>query len=478
MQPLLHKAATTSIRPQPRRALAVAGAEAHNIRPLTIQVSRRACAAATSPKLCRNRWHARSFNSASITRSGHKDVPSKQDTDSGEETKVLKKSEPLRVLFCGSDEFSCAALEALHREHKTNPELIESIDVVTRPGKFVGRGNKNLVHPPIRDLAQSLGLPIHERDTFTGWDMPPNINIIIAVSFGLFVPPRLLNQALYGGLNIHPSLLPDLRGPAPLHHALLAERQSTGVSLQTLDLKHFDRGKILAQTPAQRIPESCDYQTLHNLLTPLAADLLVQGLRDGVHVPPLEEVKEVNGANTEQDVITPLHAPKITKADCQILPQHIPQLLLWYRVLGPLWMWTRDPATKTRTRLILSDISLADSALKPPVPPKKSNTKKKTETPTPEMYRRSLALEYDVSKPADENTVSGEGEREPQTKTEWLDIDIPIKLRDDEAVYIGPYRIGLVKTEGAAAKPAPRVLKKYLLEGSGELQKLAGSLSS
>ncbi|XDG04520.1 hypothetical protein ABKA04_004135 [Annulohypoxylon sp. FPYF3050] len=295
--------------------------------------------------------------------------------------------------------------------------------------------------------------------------MPPNINIIIAVSFGLFVPPRLLNQALYGGLNIHPSLLPDLRGPAPLHHALLAERQSTGVSLQTLDLKHFDRGKILAQTPAQRIPESCDYQTLHDILTPLAADLLIRGLRDSVHVPPQLEVQREKG-DAEQDVITPLHAPKITKADCQILPQHIPQLLLRYRVLGPLWMWTRDPVTNTRTRLILSDISLADPALELPVPTK--NTK----TQTPETYRRSLALEYDVSEPADENTVSGEGEGEPQTKTEWLDIDIPMKLRDDEAVYIGPYRIGMVKTEGAAAKPAPRVLKKYLIEGSGELQKL------
>ncbi|KAI0893507.1 Formyltransferase [Annulohypoxylon nitens] len=469
MQPFLRKAATASIRTRPRSALAIAGLEAHNIRPLTIQVSTKARAAAKSPKLCRNRWHARSFSSAPIIRFEYKDVPSKRDTGSEEkvkETKVLKKSEPLRVLFCGSDEFSCAALEALYQEHKTNPELIESIDVVTRPGKFVGRGNKNLVHPPIRDRAQSLGLPIHERDTFTGWNMPPNINIIIAVSFGLFVPPRLLNQALYGGLNIHPSLLPDLRGPAPLHHALLAERQSTGVSLQTLDLKHFDRGKILAQTPAQRIPESCDYQTLHDILTPLAADLLIRGLRDGVHIPPLKEVKQVKGADTEQAVITPLHAPKITKADCQILPHHIPQLLLRYRVLGPLWMWTRDPATNTRTRLILSDISLADPALKPPVPPK--NSKTPAPAPTPEMYRRSLALEYDVSKPSDENTVSGEGEGEPRTRTEWLDVDIPMKLRDDEAVYIRPYRIGLVKAEGAAAKPAPRVLKKYLLEGGGE----------
>jgi methionyl-tRNA formyltransferase len=83
-------------------------------------------------------------------------------------------------------------------------------------------------------LANDLGLPVHERDTFTGWQvsfvsqtlfsdtsqssqtttqMPEPggepINLIIAVSFGLFVPPRLLRAAQYGGLNIHPSLLPE-----------------------------------------------------------------------------------------------------------------------------------------------------------------------------------------------------------------------------------------------------------------------------
>lgn len=49
-----------------------------------------------------------------------------------------KKSEPLRILFCGSDEFSCASLRELHNEHVQNPTLIQSIDVVVRPAK--GRG--------------------------------------------------------------------------------------------------------------------------------------------------------------------------------------------------------------------------------------------------------------------------------------------------------------------------------------------------
>lgn len=57
-----------------------------------------------------------------------------------------KTSEPLRILFCGSDDFSSANLRALREEQLRNPGLIESIDVVVRPGKRVGRGNKRIQH--------------------------------------------------------------------------------------------------------------------------------------------------------------------------------------------------------------------------------------------------------------------------------------------------------------------------------------------
>lgn len=55
-----------------------------------------------------------------------------------------KSYDPLRILFCGSDEFSIASLKALHGEHQRRPDRIASIDVVCRPGKRVGRGLKNI----------------------------------------------------------------------------------------------------------------------------------------------------------------------------------------------------------------------------------------------------------------------------------------------------------------------------------------------
>lgn len=53
-------------------------------------------------------------------------------------------SDPLRILFCGSDHFSCASLEALHREHRQNEDLIESLDVMALPPKWAGKGKKEL----------------------------------------------------------------------------------------------------------------------------------------------------------------------------------------------------------------------------------------------------------------------------------------------------------------------------------------------
>lgn len=61
---------------------------------------------------------------------------------------TTKISKPLRILFCGSEEFSEVSLRALHEEQKQNPELIESIDILIRPGKPTGRDFKTIREGP------------------------------------------------------------------------------------------------------------------------------------------------------------------------------------------------------------------------------------------------------------------------------------------------------------------------------------------
>ncbi|RMJ26673.1 hypothetical protein PHISP_02485 [Aspergillus sp. HF37] len=250
--------------------------------------------------------------------------------------------DPLRILFCGSDEFSIASLKALREEHLSRPDRISSIDVVCRPGKRVGRGLKQIREVPIKAAASNLSLPVHEIDTFTGWTPPiPGgfINLVIAVSFGLFVPPRILNYAKYGGLNVHPSLLPNFRGPAPLHHTLLAGHTRTGVTLQTLHPTHFDNGVILDQTPAPGFeipnPDSCTVPQLLEVVAPMGGRMLLDGIKSGLFVPPVKDA----GWRASEGQETLIHAAKIKPEDRHIDWANWPwaEINRRNRILGPLW---------------------------------------------------------------------------------------------------------------------------------------------
>lgn len=155
-------------------------------------------------------------------------------------------------------------------------------------------------------------------------------------------------------MSIHPSYLSKVtecgtaessdsksfRGPAPLHHTLLAGRQRTGISLQTLHPERFDHGIVLAQTPSPgfAIPEptSCTVRQLLELVAPKGADMLIQGIRDRLYVPPLVD----NGwFGKGQNALELMHAPKIKSEDRHIdwTTWTAEEILRRHRVMGPLW---------------------------------------------------------------------------------------------------------------------------------------------
>ena len=270
---------------------------------------------------------------------------------------LQKTPDPLRILFCGADSFSCASLRALYLEHRRDPLSIASIDVVCRPPKPVGRGYKSIKELPISTQAKQLSLPLHEIDTFTGWSPPLHqghrVNLIIAVSFGLLVPPRILNGARYGGLNVHPSMLPDFYGPAPLHHVLLKTCSLTGVTLQTMDPHHFDQGVILDQTPMPGLVyQSSTVSELSKEMAPFGAEMLVQAIRKRSFEAPWE-VKGWKQTGHEGLV---RHAPKITPNDRRIDWQTwtASRILHTQNVLGPLWNFVKKhPEGFSRSRRVI-----------------------------------------------------------------------------------------------------------------------------
>lgn len=155
----------------------------------------------------------------------------------------------------------------------------------------------------------------------------------------------------------------SFRGPAPLHHTLLAGRTTTGVTLQTLHLQHFDHGKILEQTPPPGFaipnPDSCTVPELLNVVAPKGADILVEGIRKGLFVPPVEDAGWYSPDHNEL-----IQAAKIKPKD-----RHIDwanwtwtDISRRHRVLGPLWSKslvfgepTGNIPTFQQRRVILSD---------------------------------------------------------------------------------------------------------------------------
>jgi len=172
-------------------------------------------------------------------------------------------------------------------------------------------------------------------------------NLAIAVSFGQFISPHVIHGLEHGGINLHPSLLPRYRGPAPIHRALLHGDSKTGVSVQTLDTEQFDHGRILAQREVA-IEENEDMASLHDRLAQRGAELLVEcledGLRGSVH-PPYKAS----------------YAQKVTKADMQVdFAKHTArEILRKARAFPSLWTWSIEPAQ----RMQIKEVTLAHKVL-------------------------------------------------------------------------------------------------------------------
>ncbi|KAF3937040.1 hypothetical protein ABW19_dt0210450 [Dactylella cylindrospora] len=205
-------------------------------------------------------------------------------------------SEGLKVLFCGSDQVSLQSLKTL-ANLKSEGGYIESLDVLIKQEKPSGRGMKERRLNPVQEFAESNELTLHKIETFRGWKFSHPIDLIVAVSFGLFIPARLIEEATYGGLNVHPSFLPKYRGSAPIHHALLNGDKATGVVLQTLDKQRFDNGKILSKShaistgidPTKFTPPPSDplsiYRTLEYNLAVEGSKLLAEAIKAKLYDP-------------------------------------------------------------------------------------------------------------------------------------------------------------------------------------------------
>lgn len=169
---------------------------------------------------------------------------------------------PWRILFFGSDQFAVESLKLLTSSRSSSEGIVESLEVVTLSGDV-----------PVKRFAQQNHLPVHS------W--PPNVDgqfdVGVVVSFGCLLHERLINKFPYGILNVHPSLLPKWRGPAPVFHTILHGDTVTGVTIIQIRPHRFDVGPILNQELHQ-VPENCTADELGAALATKGAHLLINTL--------------------------------------------------------------------------------------------------------------------------------------------------------------------------------------------------------
>ena len=179
----------------------------------------------------------------------------------------------MKVAFAGTAPLAADVLERLAES--------QPIDyVLTRPDAPRGRG-RHSGPPPAKVAAERLGIPVHQPERPA---LPEPVDRVVVCAYGLYIPPRLLEQSLW--LNVHPSLLPRWRGAAPVERAILAGDAETGVTIHRT-VAELDAGPIAAKD-AVAIGE-LDAGGVYGRAGELAAQQLASVLPDPQFTPQPED---------------------------------------------------------------------------------------------------------------------------------------------------------------------------------------------
>jgi methionyl-tRNA formyltransferase len=196
----------------------------------------------------------------------------------------------LSISVAATGSFGAAILDGLAARREI--ELL-----LTKPDKPQGRGRKKLA-PPAKEVAKAHGVAVEQPDRLT--EFPGDARIVIVADYGILIPEKLLADRLW--LNVHPSLLPRWRGPAPVERALMAGDRETGVTVHRTT-PELDAGPIAAQRRFPIGPDD-DAGIVFERATRVALELLDEVFAEPTFVP--------------QPEVGATYADKITAADREL----------------------------------------------------------------------------------------------------------------------------------------------------------------
>lgn len=209
----------------------------------------------------------------------------------------------MRIIFMGTPDFSVSVLQALHDDGH------EIAAVYCQPPRPAGRGKAprpSAVEKRARDLGLEVRSPVNFKkssDVTEFEDLRADIAVVVA--YGLLLPQAILDAPNRGCLNIHASLLPRWRGAAPIHRAIMAGDQMTGVCIMQMEAG-LDTGPVLLRKETEILATDTTGR-LHDRLAALGSEAIVEALANIDHLTPIPQ---------PEDGVT--YAKKIDKAEAKI----------------------------------------------------------------------------------------------------------------------------------------------------------------
>lgn len=250
-----------------------------------------------------------------------------------------------KIVYFGTPVFAARVLAYLLKEG------VPIAGVVTQPDRPQGRSGAP-APSAVKEIAQGLPLLQPEKssdpqflETLRAWQA----DLFVVVAFGQILPQVLLDIPPKGCINVHASLLPHLRGAAPMQRALMNGDRETGISIQKM-VRKLDAGDVIAEVKMP-IGEDTTLGELHDALCERAQPLLREVLvLYGKGIPP---------ARTQDESRVTL-APKIEAAETQILWSRPPQEIHnQVRGLSPkpgAWTWVEVGGEKKRLKVLRTQV--------------------------------------------------------------------------------------------------------------------------
>ena len=177
----------------------------------------------------------------------------------------------IKVVFMGTPDFAVPILEGLIENY-------DVVGVVSQPDKKVGR-HQQLVNTPIKEVALKNNIicfqPVKIREDYNNI-LELNPDIIVTCAYGQIIPKEILDFPRLGCINVHASLLPKLRGGAPIHKSIIDGYDKTGITIMYMDEK-MDSGDIISQSETI-ITDTDNLESVHDRLSLMGSELLLDTL--------------------------------------------------------------------------------------------------------------------------------------------------------------------------------------------------------